>query len=239
VGNGSARQRQGQVADAGLAAAERVGTQGTDRERMQAAGKDEIDDREVVRGEVPEHVHIRLHQPQVDPDRVDEQDLAEVPVGDELSYLEHGRCVAVGVIGHQHQGPVQRVLHHRPPPLARVCERFFHQDVFSRGERGPGDGVVSRGRGRDRHRVHGLVGEQIVQSAVHPHSATGQTSCPVDVEIVDRDEVPARARPKIPDQVRSPVARADDGDPQRVGHGRPPGEVALWAGNFLQQRPPE
>ena len=67
---------EGQVPDAGLAGAERVRAVGRHLERAQAAGQDEVEDRQVVRREVPEHVHVGLDEAEVDPHRVDEQDLA-------------------------------------------------------------------------------------------------------------------------------------------------------------------
>ena len=45
--------------------------------RPQSAREDEVEDRQVVRGQVPEDVDVGLDQAEVDPDRVDEQDVAE------------------------------------------------------------------------------------------------------------------------------------------------------------------
>ena len=77
VAEGPAGQRQRQVADAGLAGAERVGAVGGDAERPQPAGQDEVEDRQVVRREVPEHVDVGLDEAEVDAHRVDEEDVAE------------------------------------------------------------------------------------------------------------------------------------------------------------------
>ena len=87
VGDRAARQRQREVADAGLAGAERVGAVRGDARRAQPAGQDEVEDRQVVRREVPEHVDVGLDEPEVDPHRVDEQDLAELAVRDQLADL--------------------------------------------------------------------------------------------------------------------------------------------------------
>ena len=77
VRHGAVGQGQGQVADAGLAGAERVRALGGDAERRQPAGQDVVEDRQVVRGQVPEDVDVGLDQPEVDAHRVDEEDLAE------------------------------------------------------------------------------------------------------------------------------------------------------------------
>ena len=42
--------------------ADRIGALGGDRDRRAPAGQHEVEDREVVRREVPEHVDVRLHQ---------------------------------------------------------------------------------------------------------------------------------------------------------------------------------
>ena len=73
----AARERQRQVGDAGDAGADGVGAVGGDRDRRAATGQDEVEDREVVRREVPEHVDVRLHEAQVDAHRVDVLEVAE------------------------------------------------------------------------------------------------------------------------------------------------------------------
>ena len=68
VGDGAAGERHRQVADARLARAERIGTVRRHRLGVQAAGKDEVEDRQVVGREVPEHVDVGLDQAEVDAD---------------------------------------------------------------------------------------------------------------------------------------------------------------------------
>ena len=55
-------ERQGQVADAGVAGADRVGAVRRHRDRPDVLGQDEVEDRQVVRREVPEHVDVGLHE---------------------------------------------------------------------------------------------------------------------------------------------------------------------------------
>ena len=78
VGERAVRQRQRQVAHAGAPGADRVGAVRRHRDRTQILGQDEVEDREVVRREVPEHVDVGLHQPEVDAHRVDVLDVAEL-----------------------------------------------------------------------------------------------------------------------------------------------------------------
>ena len=103
VGDGAPRQGHGQVPDAGPAGSEGVRPMGGDRLGPKASGQHVVQDGQVVRGEVPEDVDVGLHQPQVDPDGVDEEDLADQAVGDHLGDPLHGRGVAVRVVAHQDQ----------------------------------------------------------------------------------------------------------------------------------------
>ena len=67
--------------------------------------KDEVEDREVVGCEVPEDVHVGLHEAEVDPDGVDVLDVADLAAVDEPSHLaNHGR-VHERVVAHEHQPP--------------------------------------------------------------------------------------------------------------------------------------
>ena len=49
-----------------------------DRDRDHVVRQDEVQDRQVVRSEVPQHVDVGLHQAEVDPHRVDELDVADL-----------------------------------------------------------------------------------------------------------------------------------------------------------------
>ena len=56
------RQLERQVGDAGLSGADRVGAVRRHRKRRAALRQDEVEDREVVRREVPEHVDVALDE---------------------------------------------------------------------------------------------------------------------------------------------------------------------------------
>ena len=70
--------------------------------RRHAFRQHEVQDRQIVRGQIPEHVDVRLYEPEVDPDRVHVLDLADLAVTDELTDPLYRWRVAVGVIAHQH-----------------------------------------------------------------------------------------------------------------------------------------
>ena len=79
VDKGASGQPHRQVGHAGSSRPDRVTGVGGHRRRHHMLREHEVQDRQVMRGEVPEHVHVRLHEAQVDPDRVHELDLADLP----------------------------------------------------------------------------------------------------------------------------------------------------------------
>ncbi len=94
---------------AGTPVTDRVAGVGSHGDRLDVLGQDEVQDGEVVRGEVPENIDVGLHKSEVDPDRVNELDFADLPAADELPDPLHRWGVAVGVIAHEHQaGPLRQ-----------------------------------------------------------------------------------------------------------------------------------
>ena len=59
-----------------------------------------VHDREVVRGEVPQHVEVGLEQAEVDPDRVEVEDAAELSTRDEVTNLADRARAHERVIDH-------------------------------------------------------------------------------------------------------------------------------------------
>ena len=106
VREGSVRQPHRQVAP-GRPGRPRSGspTWAATADRGDVLGKHEVQDRQVMRREVPEDVDVGLHQAKVDPDRVDELDVAYLPAADELADALDSRGVAVRVVAHEHQAP--------------------------------------------------------------------------------------------------------------------------------------
>src|SRR5262249_42633675 len=78
-----------------------AGVAGADgRQAARQPAEQVIDDRQVVRGQVPENVDVLLEQPQVDADAVDVVDLAQLAGGDQLFHLADGGAVEEGVVHH-------------------------------------------------------------------------------------------------------------------------------------------
>ena len=84
---------KGEVADARLARRRSGRPLGRHGDRCAIVGQDEVEDRQVVGGEVPEDVDVRLHQPEVDAHRVDELDVAELAADAPSSRM----CCTAGV----------------------------------------------------------------------------------------------------------------------------------------------
>ncbi len=167
-------QRQRQVADAGLAGAERVGAVRGRRpsgRRPPGRTKSRID-RSCGR-EVPEHVDVGLHQPEVDPHRVDEQDVAELAV----VRRARGSCstagrVAVGVVGHQDQAAARAAAVDHLAAALDPCRRAASRPARACRRAAPrarcpgGCGPGSRWRPRRRRRGRAPRSSDAVHSTV-------------------------------------------------------------------------
>src|ERR1700682_3893556 len=70
--------------------------------RVRLAVNHEIHDRKVVRRQVPNHVDVILEQPEIDPGRIEVQQVAEFSAVDYLFDLAHGAGIDEGVVHHQY-----------------------------------------------------------------------------------------------------------------------------------------
>jgi hypothetical protein len=166
-----------------------------------------------VRCEIPQDVYVRLNQPEVDPDRVDELDIADPSSPDDLPELPHGRRIAVGVI--THQGKVR--LAGQRDQLARLGrgggQRLLHKDVLACPEgRAHQLEVCGRWCGdRDRCDLlvveHFLVGRRRLHCRLVAEDGTGT----LQVQVAQPLQAESWRGQRRPDEVRPPVPRADDG----------------------------
>ena len=104
-----------------------------------SGGQDVVDDRQVVRGEVPQHVDVGLDEAEVDAHGVEVLDVADVAAVDELADVLHGRRVAVRVVAHQHEAGIVGGLDELAPLGDRRRERLLDEHVLAGGERGQSD----------------------------------------------------------------------------------------------------
>jgi hypothetical protein len=172
-----------------------------------------VEDREVVRAEVPDDADVGLVEAEVDPARGDEVELAEHAALDQVPDRDDGRAVEEGMAGHQHQVPIGGELDQLEALAARGRERLLDEDVLTGLERAPGEGVMAGHGGRDRHRLQRLVRQELVVALVAPDAreAPSEQLQPLGVVVVDADEVGAVELVQVPGELRAPVAEADDG----------------------------
>ena len=89
------------------------------RDRHRLRRQHVVHDRQVVHGQVPEHVDVVLEQPEVHADRVVVVDVAELAVVDELAHLADRAGVDERVIDHEHQAAARRLRRSAAAPARR------------------------------------------------------------------------------------------------------------------------
>ncbi len=213
MGNATGRQRHAEVTNTGLPGAQRIGPGRGDGLRPQPAGEDEVEDRQVVRSQIPEDVDVGLHQAKVDPGGIDVQDVAEYTLGDDIADVLDSGCVAVGVVDHQDPVGVLSGQHHRSGGLRAVRERLLHHDVLARSQRGKGYRRMRASRCRNCHGIDVVASQQSLQRRLHldRRPRTDHLASAVLVEVTDGDQVPVRRAAEVADKVRTPVTGSDDG----------------------------
>ena len=152
-----------------------------------------------MRGKVPEDVHVRLHEAQVDPNRVDEQDVAQGTVGDQFPDLQDGRGVAVRVVRHQDQAAALRFLDHFQALGPAVRERLLDQHMLPGTQCRQGDAVVRVGRRRDGDGVDVDRVQQLLDGPADRDVALGggEPGGPGSVHVHDCRQLPVGAALKL------------------------------------------
>ncbi|GAB3902893.1 hypothetical protein GCM10029964_094040 [Kibdelosporangium lantanae] len=132
-----------------------------DRDRGDPGRQDRVEDGQVVRGEVPQHVDVRLDQAEVDADRVEVLDVAQLTRVHQLAQPLHDGRVAEGVVQHQHQAAFLGGGHELDPVRVRRRQGLLHQHVLAGLQGGHRDFEVGRGRRGHGDRVDLRVGEYL------------------------------------------------------------------------------
>ena len=137
-----------------------------DRDRLDA--EPVLDDRNVVRAEVPDRVDVGAHAAEVEPLRVDVVDLAQLAAAHQLVHVLDCRAEAEGVADHQREAALPRIGAERAAVAGRESERLFDQDVLSSLERFARELDVCRRVGGDDDGVDRLVLERLCERGRRP-----------------------------------------------------------------------
>ena len=121
-----------------------------------------------MRSEVPQDVHVGLHQAKIDPDRVDELNLAYFSAADKFADALHGRGVAVRVIAHEHQTRAEGERGQLLSLGGGRGQRLLYQYVLTGLQSAAHKIEVGRGGCRDGHGGDRRVGEDRIKGVGGP-----------------------------------------------------------------------
>ncbi len=180
----------------------------------------EVHDRQVVHGEVPDHADVVLEQAEVHAHRVVVVELAELPVADELVDLAHGARVDEGVVDHQRQ-PALVGLGDELLALGRRSTSSASRPRRACRPGGPasraGSAMTPAWRSRPRRRRgRRACRRRRRRCCIVGYSLLDRGRSRSSLWSHDRDDTRAVDEREVPDEVRSPVPVADDGDSDHV-----------------------
>ena len=174
--------------------------------------------REIVGREVPGDADVLLVETEVDPARRDEVEIAQVSRFDEVAHGDDRGAVEEGVSRHQHQPATLGELDELEALARGRGERLLDEDVLSRLERRASKREVRRHRRRERQGVDRFVGEDVVDARVglHGRVPTLDQLEAVGIAVANRDDLGAVELVEVADEVRAPVAEADNCDADTI-----------------------
>ena len=178
-------------------------------------------DRDVVRTEVPQDVDVELVEPEVDALAVDVLDAPDAALGEDLLHRDDSGVVHEGVADHERAAGLLGRAQDRLGIGDVRGEWFLDEDVLAGGEGFLGERAVRADRRRDAHGVDRAVGEEraMVGGRLQRGEPFADRLEPLGREVRDRHGLGAGRLAQVADEVRAPVARAEDGDAQvALGH---------------------
>ena len=187
---------------------------GNSRRRL---AKPVLQDRKVVRAEIPDDAHIGLMQAEIHTARRDEVDVAELTRPDQLLDRHDRRAVEERMPGHEDEAETGREPEQALRLARRRGEGLLDEHVLAGFERRLGELEVCRDRCGDRDGVDLGVGEDVPEAR---GAAKGREAAPDRVDggaagVAYHDRVCAVHLVEVPHEVGPPVAEADDGHPHR------------------------
>ena len=207
-----ALELDGDIGDVFESALEVDGAVGRDGHRLLV--DDMVHDRKVVGGQVPDDVDVVLEEPQVDPDRIVEEELAQLARIDEFLDLLHGAREKERVVDHDLELLLGGEVDELPGLGAGRGERFLDEDVLPGQERRLGQLIMGEDGRDDGHGVH-VRGPDELQGVLDALDegivGLGQAEALLR-EVADRDQLGAGRAMEIPGHVGPPIAVSDDTD---------------------------
>ena len=216
----TADERQGQVTDAGLAGAERVGTLRRDADRRR-------DRPGSTKSKTDRSCGARSHKTStsgwIRPRLIRTESMNRISPERTRRPRARGSCRPRACSSRcgppSARGPRRGRPHHLRAYSRAVGERLLDEDVLAGAQRGQGDAVMGAAQEWRWRQRRVAVGQHLVESSVRrPPSArspsTRQARC--RVEVADGDQVPVLTGGEVADQVGAPVAGTDDRDPETV-----------------------
>ena len=194
----------------------------------EAPPQEELQQRDVVDGEVPQHAHVGLEEAQVDAQRVVVADLAQLAGVDQLGDLPHRPRVHVGVVHHEHAPLAPGDLDQHLGLGAGGGQGLRDQDVLAGLEGGQAELVMGADRGGDDDGLDFRPGDQLGGVLEHPDAGmAGLDGLPAVGAPLGHGRQPHAAYlAEIASEIGSPVAEADQSDaqfhgPPSIGGGPP------------------
>ncbi len=181
-----------------------------------------IDNRQIMRRQIPDDIDIVLKKPEVDADRVHVIEVAQFSVFDQLLDAPHGRVEEVRVIDHEDALFSLRQVDQRLSVLSRGRQRLFHQYMKSRLQAARRQGMMARYRCGDGHRFDSRF-QQLIDGADPLHRAIGSADRfqAYRVGVADRHQLGRGRAEEVPNQVGSPVTATNHAHANSI-HGLKP-----------------
>jgi hypothetical protein len=186
-----------------------AGAGGDDAARL--APDQMIDDRQVVRRQVPNDIHVVLEDAEVDAHRVDEQDVADFAFVDEVGHFPYRRAVDEHVIDEQQTADLCGHCDQLFGLGDRGRQRFLDEHMLAAVEGGFRQGEMSPDRGGDDDGVDLVVGEDILDVRGGGCGGILVADCSEAIRpgITKPGQMRVRARVQVADQVWSPISQPD------------------------------
>ena len=181
-------------------------------------GKNVVENGEVVHGQIPDDVYIRLDEAQVDPNRVEVVEVSELSRVDHRLDLSDCSAVHERVVHVQDEPGTLRRGYEFSSLLGGLRQRLLEEDVLASSESLAREIEVGRYRSHDRNCIDFGVGEECLVIRCGGHSGVPRTHelQPLLVEVAHGHEFGPRRFRKIAGEIRPPVAVSDESCPDHV-----------------------